>query len=784
MRTIFFFFLTGLLCGSAHISTSAQNLTGTLRGSVLHRQTLQPIQEATVILTGNTALELTTDEEGAFMATDLPVGLYLVEAQIPGFQHFELSGLRVRSAKEAIVRIQLEPKVFDLEEVTLIPDRPRGSPQNSMTAVSALSFDVNETQKFAGGLDDPTRLAANFPGVVATPFISENFISIRGNSSRGLLYRLEGIDLPNPNHFARIGASGGSFTIFSNQLLANSDFFVGAFPAEYGNATAGVFDIQFRNGNQRKREFAFQAGVLGLEAAAEGPFKIGGKASFLVNYRYATLNLVNRVIDYLSIPTYQDLSFKIHLPTEKAGTFDVFGLGGISNRLRTAELDSSLWERDLDRFENDFGSDMMAVGISHTLLLGEATVLKSTLLGSFSNKYDNKKYLEENLEFRTRETNTYQQIPINFSTSIKHQFNPRHLHKSGLIYSHAWHDFLSQDYDYVNGEEIELANASGWTNRLQAYSQSRFLLSNRLTLHAGLHALYFDLNQASSIEPRAGLEIKLDPRQRISVGYGLHSQVEHWATYNTQMVENGTMNRPNLDLDLLKAHHFVTGYQALLNDHLRIRTELYYQQLLNVPVSVEGTYSVLNVDELDQLRTLSNAGTARNYGVDFGLERFSRFGLYYMLNASVFSSTYTDATGTRHSTAFDNGYKVNLLMGKEYRVGKKKGGNSLLGLNTTISLFGGQRRTPIDPMLSLAARTTIYDETRPWTQQDNPLFVIDATITLNTNKPKYSGTWALQIKSLYSSQVIELVEWDALLNEEVSLRGASVLPVLSYRIAF
>ncbi|MEO1450591.1 MAG: TonB-dependent receptor, partial [Bacteroidota bacterium] len=687
MRYIFLVtFLMGLLCGGAYTIVDAQHLNGTLRGNVSHRQTLQGLGSAALTLKGPVEKKLTADAEGNFSISALPVGLYVIEATLEGYQPFELAGIRVRSAKEAIVQIQLEPQIFDLDEVTLVPDRPRGSPNNNMTAVSVLSFDVNETQKFAGGLDDPTRLAANFPGVVATPFISENFISIRGNSSRGLLYRLEGVDLPNPNHFARIGASGGSFTIFSNQLLANSDFFVGAFPAEYGNATAGVFDIQFRNGNQRKREFAFQAGVLGLEAAAEGPFKVGGKASFLVNYRYATLNLVNRVIDYLSIPTYQDLSFKLHLPTEKAGTFDVFGMGGISNRLRTAELDSSLWERDLDRFENDFGSDMMAVGISHTLLLGEATVWKSTLLGAFSNQYDNKQYLEENLEFRTRETNTYQQLPLNFASSIKHQFSPRHLHKSGIIYSRVYHDFFSQDYDYVKGEEVELANATGWTNRVQAYSQSRFSLNQRLTLHAGLHALYFDLNQATSLEPRAGLEIKLDPRQSISLGYGLHSQIEHWATYSTQFSENGTISRPNEDLGLLKAHHFVGGYQALLNDHLRLRAELYYQNLTDVPVSTEGTYSVLNVDELDQLRTLNNDGTAQNYGLDVGLERFSRFGLYYMLNASVYSSTYTDATGTRHSTAFDNGYKVNLLMGKEYPVGKKKGNNSLLGLNTTISL--------------------------------------------------------------------------------------------------
>ena len=235
--------------------------------------------EATIsiLINGKAANTYSTDEQGSFRITDLAVGRYDLLFSADGFRPFIRPDVQVSSAKESQLDIFMEESLYNMDEVVLSPDIEKGRPNNEMAMVSAISFSVEETRKFAGGLDDPTRLAANLPGVIATPFISENVISIRGNSPRGMLYRLEGVDIPNPNHFARIGSSAGTFTIFSNQVLANSDFFTGAFPAEYGNATSGVFDIRFRNGNTNRRAYALQAGVLGIDLAAEGPFKKGGK---------------------------------------------------------------------------------------------------------------------------------------------------------------------------------------------------------------------------------------------------------------------------------------------------------------------------------------------------------------------------------------------------------------------------------------------------------------------------------------------------------------------------
>jgi len=150
-----------------------------------------------------------------------------------------------------------------------------------------------------------------------------NDIIIRGNSPSGLLWRLEDTDIPNPNHFAEGGTTGGPVGMLNNNLLVNSDFFTSAFPAEYGNALSGVFDLKMRNGNTDRHEFLFQSGFNGFELGAEGPFNKKHQSSYLANYRYSTLQLVDNIIDFgtSGVPKYQDFSYKLNFPLKKWITF-------------------------------------------------------------------------------------------------------------------------------------------------------------------------------------------------------------------------------------------------------------------------------------------------------------------------------------------------------------------------------------------------------------------------------------------------------------------------------
>lgn len=778
------FLLSIVVCIFFSNILQAQNFTQTVRGHVVDAYTQQPLPGVGVrVLTSNPPIDAISNDKGEFTLEKVPIGRHDIAFAHPDYLSFTRPGIMVSSAKEVVLEIQLEERYYQLEEVTLTPPREKGRPRSELSTVSAISFEIEETRKFAGGLDDPTRLAASFAGVVDNGLISDNFMSVRANSPRGIMYRLEGIELPNPNHFARIGSNGGIFTIFSNNVLTNSDFFVSAFPAEFGNATSSVFDLYFRNGNSRKRESTLQASVLGVDLMAEGPFKKGSEASYLINYRFSTLTAANLVINYLQLPQFQDISFKLNFPTKKAGTFGVFGIGGLSDRLREAETDSTLWQEDLDRFELRLDSDMGALGVTHKLPINNKSVWQSAFVGSYSKQTDNRTYYEDDQSFRVRDRNVYTRLPLSFSTALQTRFSQRHLNKTGVMLTYASHDHLAQNYDYIEEKLNTLVDEEGNTTRIQAYSQSKFRLSEKLTLNLGLHFMYYDLNNKYSVEPRAGLRYALNRQQSFALGYGRHSQIESFATYRLQLEdEEGNFYQPNLDLDFIKSHHLVAGYYLRFLENHQFKAELYYQRLFNVPTVADGSFSVINLNELDQIRALENIGEGYNTGIDLSLERYTEHGLYYLINVSIFDSKYVGGDGIWRSTAFDNGYKSNMLIGKELRVGKEK--THFLGLNGNLSLIGPRRYTPLDLEASRAQRETVLDETRAWEGQEVPLVILDFTLTYRRNHDKRSGVWAFQIKNMLQSAPAEYREYDRLVDEEVTLVGSSILPVISYRVEF
>ncbi|KXJ04746.1 hypothetical protein AC249_AIPGENE8425, partial [Exaiptasia diaphana] len=315
----------------------------TVRGKVIDNVSESPIPGAKVIIpNGETPLRALTKDDGSFRIESVPIGRQNVIVSYMGYQDAVIKGIIVSAGKETVLTVKIEEDIVQQKEVKV--SARRDNPINEMSVVSTRTFSVEETQKYAAALNDPARMATSFAGVVATDGVN-NDISIRGNSPRGLVWRMEGVEIPNPNHFSSVGTSGGGISIISSQLLGTSDFSTGAFAAEYGNALSGVFDLSLRKGNNEKREYTFQAGVLGIDAAIEGPFKKGYGGSYLVNYRYSTLSLLGHIVPIGDeVTNFQDLSFNVFLPSKKLGNFGVFGFGGLSDNSYGSIADSTVWK--------------------------------------------------------------------------------------------------------------------------------------------------------------------------------------------------------------------------------------------------------------------------------------------------------------------------------------------------------------------------------------------------------------------------------------------------------
>jgi hypothetical protein len=629
-------------------------------------------------------------------------------------------------------------------------------------------------------MDDPARLVSSFAGV-ANPSISDNGISIRGNNPDGLLWRIEGIEVPNPNHFANLTiAGGGLLSAISNQMMGNSDFYTGAFPAEYGNASSGVFDIKLRQGNQEKRQYAFEAGILGVGAMAQGPFKKDSDATYIMNYRNSTMALLAPLLpDDAGILRYQDLSFKTVIPTKNSGVFTFWGIGTIDG-VNLNAADSIDWKSNFDRDNSETSMYMFATALSHKLSLPGNAFLKTSLSHTGSGLRFTEERLDGNLLAHPRSKAENNTTRLTIKSDFTKRFDEKHSNKTGFSYSH-----LSFDIDVgealADGETPKpIVNETGYTGFIQLYSQSKINLKPRLVLNAGFNIQYLLLNDNFSAEPRIGLKYDINQKHSVALAYGMHSRMEQLPVYLVSA--NG--NAPNKDLDFMISHHYVFSYQAKLADNLHLSLEPYYQHLNNIPVSPDGYISILNNNNsLFFNEALVSRGQGRNIGIDFTLEKFLSHGYYYMLTASVFDSKYTAADGIERNTRFNKNYVFNLMAGKEWHTAK----NSILGANVRLNYLGGNRIEPIDRAASGQAREVVYGETDgnvAFSESHDDLPVVSFTLSLRKNKPSYSSVWSLQVLNASGGKEYANDFYNLKTKEIDTKYDGLVIPNISYRIEF
>jgi hypothetical protein len=773
-----------LIIGIAIMQTRGQEITQTLKGFVFDNETQQPLVGAAVVL-GDTDPQITaiSGNDGSFKMEKVPVGRYDVLASYVGYEVFKMSEVLVSSGKEVVITIGLTEKVKQLKEVTISSKSDKENAVNDMALISSRQFSIEEASRYAGGLDDPARLASSFAGVAGN--MSSNGIVIRGNAPKGLLWNLEGVEISNPSHFADITAfGGGGITALSSQMLTNSDFYTGAFPAEFSDALSGVFDLKLRTGNNEKQEHTFQLGALGTDISSEGPFKKGGRASYLFNYRISTLVLLKPLLpENAEGISYQDLSFKLNFPTEKSGVFSFWGLAGYDNLVQKAQEDSSQWEYEHEKERHNSKLGLAAAGFSNKIITGKNTYFHTTLALSGNgiswviDKLDNEMIYQKDQQIKNLE---WKYI---LSSFVNHKFSARHSNKSGISITTLNYD-LDVSHSITTGAAPEvITNEKGSKFLLQAYTQSKINISEKVMMNIGVHAQYFMLNEKISIEPRAAIKWDISPLHSLSFGYGNHSQLEPLQYYMVQQQTGNGISYPNKSLDFSKSHHFILGYDYRINENFRIKVEPYLQLLYNIPVIPSTSFSMINLETGWFMNdSMANNGTGKNIGIDFTAERFLHKGYYWLFTASVFDSKYKGGDGIERNSRFNKHYVVNLLAGKEWKTGKKD--NNIISANVRINAMGGDRITPVDVAASLLAHDVVFDETLAFADKKKDVLFISIGASYKRNHAKYAGTWSLQVSNLLSEKEYFGYRYNFIQNTIDPYEQTIVLPSISYKIEF
>lgn len=791
MKSVFLsivFYLTAIF-------TCAQ--TGSIQGTVLDQQAETPLFGAVVELLGvEPALGAVTDEQGYFTLKGVPVGRNAVRITFIGYESITLPNIEVSAGKDVILNINLTESLVEMDEVLIVDETVKDRAQNEMATISARQFSLEEVNRFAGGRSDVARLAANFAGVSA-PNDSRNDIVIRGNAPTGVLWRIEGIPVPNPNHFSTFGTTGGPVSALNPNVLNNSDFITSAFPAEYGNANAGVFDIGFRSGNRDRHERTIQVGAFtGFEAMFEGPLNDKG-ASYLLAGRYAFTGVIGAA-GTAALPNYKDISFKVDLGPSKAGRLTLFGIGGDSDiEFLGADIreDDLFAAKDEDSFyKGEFG----VVGMKHHLLLGTKTYLKTVLGASRqANTFENDRYFN----LGTSDEFVRQLLDINsaetrytVSSFLNTKLNVRQTLRAGILYEYF--DSNSRLNDRENTPDINGDGLSDWVNvydvnggfsLIQPYVQSQYRVSEKLSLNAGIHGQYSTLNEQFVIEPRAALTYEIKENHKLSLGYGMHNQTASLPILFIHEEIDGELVRSNEKLDFIRSQHYVLGYDTKVGTDWRIKAEVYYQDIDRAPVDpFASSYSILTEGAdfgFSSNKTgLVNEGTGYNQGVELTLEKFYSKGYYMLFTTSVFQSKYTSSDEKEYNTPFNNAYVVNVLGGKEFKVGKR---NAVV-IDSRLSTSGGKWYTPIDLQASQNFGFEVLQEDKAFSEQYDPYFRWDLKLgfKLNSSKRKLSQQFFVDFQNLTDRENIFARQYNRSANAIEQTNQIGLFVDFLYRVQF
>ena len=749
----------------------------TIRGIVVDAKTNAPIEFASVGII-STSFGAVTDSLGQFRIPNVPVGRYNLQASFMGYNTHIINEIPITSAKEVYLEISLNENAHALDEVIVRPELKKDRLVNTMALSGGRMISMEEAGRFANGFDDPARLSMSFAGVAGN--VGSNAIAIRGNSPQFTQWRIEGVEIPNPSHFADIGGLGGGIlSALSTQVIGNSDFYNGAFPAEYNNALSGIFDMSMRTGNDQKHEHTFQIGLMGIDLASEGPISKKNGSSYLFNYRISTFDFV---VNTVESSKFQDLSFKLNFPTKKAGTFSFWGLG-LTDRFTQEAIEKTKWETASDRSLLKSSIDKLSVGMTHKYLLNDNMYLRSSLTATYTNDHtimdlytlDDKEVHAGDIRNRNWD--------FVFNSYLNTRFSSRHTNRTGVTVTNLNFDLDYQVSPYF-GLDIpmeRIAKGKGNSTVLSAYSTSKIDLNNHLTASIGVNTSYFALNDNWTLEPRTALKWKINPQHAFTASYGLHSRREKLDYYFFEQDVNGK-KETNKFLDFSKAHHFGLAYDWNINQNMNMKIEPYYQYLFDMPVEEGSSFSIINYEEVYMDRFLKNAGLGKNYGIEVTLERYMKDGLYYMLTGSVFKSKYMGGDDIWRNTRLDKGFMFNVLAGKEWMVGKYK--QNVFGINGRVFYHGGDRYTPVDEEKSNELKETIFDEKKAYSLKFDPVLNGDISISYKINKRKVSHEFAFKLLNIGQNLGMHYYEYNEKNDYIKKEKVVGMVPNISYKIYF
>jgi len=753
-----------------------------IEGLLIDAETLEPLGGVIVFVEDSyPIISTSSDADGYFRLDRVPLGRQTLKAQKAGYRTFYTDNIVLRSSKPAYLEASMEAQ----KDLKWGDDFRENRPLNSFSVVSTRSFNVEETQRYPGAINDPSRMALSFPAVQSYWDNNADMI-IRGNPTATQTFFLEGVELLGMGHFAAPMSRNGGVSALSIALLDKSDFSAGGFAAEYGNAQSAVLDMHFRKGNPNQQAYSFRFGLIGIDFSAEGPIQ-RGQSSFLLNYRYSTLGVLSQfglyVVRSNVANTFQDLSFNLSWESkDRRKELRFFGLGGLGSEQWLIKEDSTNWINRLDHNSIDSRTANGTLGLKYSEVLGKGAYFQATAGASVNGTIYNVNNAP--MDSTRIESNSLLVQQYSLSGVYSKKLDQKFRLKTGLNLYGQLYD-LHHDYYNYDAERLDTFLATGlkFNYWARGYAQIQWNLSKRWQILAAGAFLFQGYNNTYCLEPRTALMYRPSKKTKLALSYGVYGQLLPLGTYETQ-----TKINPNETLEIANSQHLILSWRQALRYDLSTLVEAWYQYGSNQPIGSEAgsTFWLYNQRKSFGRVPLASLGANRNYGIDLSIEKVFRRGFFLMSSLSLFRSNYRAIDNNWYRSRYDNHFVANFTTGYEWTL--PRGGRLLCSARLLAN--GGYRYMPADTAASLAQNRMVFDESQGYSlgqsDEDVPVYYrLDFRLAYRKNYKKSSLTLSLDVQNMSNNlnnlyQPFYHFQEDRIYNAYQS----GILPVIAMELDF
>jgi outer membrane receptor for ferrienterochelin and colicin len=744
MRFTKFLFFTFFIISS---SVFAQKVK--VYGTVSNVLNNEPIPFANIILEGKN-IGATSDIDGNFEFQDIEPGTYNFRCSYIGFELSLKSEIRVSPNKNLRLDFQLSENAELIEEV-LITANTFNKTEESPTSLRTIN--ASEIYRSPGGDRDISKVIANLPGVSTAPSF-RNDIIIRGGSPSENRFYLDGVEIPNINHFATQGSSGGPVGIINVNLIREVDFYSGAFPANRGNVLSSVMELKQIEGSDESLSGAFSVGSSDAGLSINTP--IGDKSSMLLSVRRSYLQFLFQALGLPFLPTYNDLQFKFtHKPNNK-NQFNIIALAAIDEFSLNTSVNDNI-DDSLTLARNNYILDNLPVNEQWNYTIGGTwkhffeqsnlfVVASRSHLNNSATKYFRNIEIEENklLDYQSEEIENKTRVEYNFrKESVKYNVGVGLDH---VTYKNNTYNKLL-DFTKIVSSDFSFVKYSAFAQLSKTYINGKLVSS----LGARVDNNSFTKSEsAPNFSPRASVSYRLTNKSSLNANLGRFFQLP---SYTVLGYTDSTGQYLNQDVDYIQCDHAVFGYEFNPSNYSKITLEGFYKQYDNYPFSINDSISLANLGGdfgVIGNEDVSSISEGKSYGIEFLAQQKLSNSIYGILSVTYYTSLFEDKNKELVPSSWDNRYILNLAAGKKFK------GNIELGMKFRYS--GGAPYTPFDLETTSGQDWTISQQGYLDYNNVNSLRLADIhTLDVRLDKKWYFKSWSLNayidIQNIYNNKI-------------------------------